>query len=206
MSEWQPIETAPRDSTRVLVFCPAKVPPAREIFEAWWAIPFEAAPLDRGWWAYDGDRTMLDASVHGLGATHWMPLPAPPRGRGSHFTVIRPRIAFERNRAHAAAFLGDVVRQVGQSSAADLFKVGAELLNDALNEGQLLACKPRRGVGDLVVAPLRLKARFPAVQDGEFQLSARVGTSDLREQDFSSGFDSGQALLEGINFGHEGRL
>lgn len=75
---WQPIATAPRDATRVLVFCPSRHPPTREVFEAWWAIPYESAPLERGWWAYDGDKTMLSHDVHGIGATHWRPLPDPP--------------------------------------------------------------------------------------------------------------------------------
>lgn len=78
MKEWQPIETAPRDATRVLVFCPTNDPPAREVFEAWWAIPYESAPLDRGWWCYDGNKVMCSADVHSVGATHWMPLPDPP--------------------------------------------------------------------------------------------------------------------------------
>jgi hypothetical protein len=78
MNRWLPIATAPRDSTRVLVFCPTDDPPRRVIFEAWWAIPYEAAPLERGWWCYDGNKTMLSADVHRRGATYWMPLPDPP--------------------------------------------------------------------------------------------------------------------------------
>jgi len=77
---WQPIETAPRDATRILIYCPAASPPAREVFEAWWRSPWDGAPLKQCWWCYDGNKTMLSADVHGVGATHWMPLPDPPSG------------------------------------------------------------------------------------------------------------------------------
>ena len=74
---WQPIETAPRNSSRVLVAYKSEIRGWR-VVEAWWRMPYEAAPLDRCWWCHDGNSTLLDKSVHGLGATHWMPLPAPP--------------------------------------------------------------------------------------------------------------------------------
>lgn len=72
---WQPIETAPRDGTRILVFAPGA---RRAVREVWWRIPYDGAALRKGWWCYDGIGTLLDASVHHLGATHWMPLPAGP--------------------------------------------------------------------------------------------------------------------------------
>ena len=72
MSEWQPIETAPKDGTPVLV----------------------AQPRDKhGWWIdvaenfYEVDEH-LDATDKWLGReshsvscrpTHWMPLPEPPK-------------------------------------------------------------------------------------------------------------------------------
>jgi hypothetical protein len=78
VSGWQPIETAPRDSTHLLVYYPRPGEQRQEVMEAWWAIPYEAAPLGRGWWQTMGG-TLLSADVHdGLGATHWMPLADPP--------------------------------------------------------------------------------------------------------------------------------
>lgn len=79
--QWRPITTAPRDPPdRILIYCPEA---SRKVREAWWAIPYEGAPTDRGWWQ-TMDGVVLSADVHRtlqgawLGATHWMPLPDPP--------------------------------------------------------------------------------------------------------------------------------
>jgi len=76
-AEWQPISTAPRDSTRVLIYFP---PPSerRRVREAWWRMPYEDAPADQCYWCYDDNGCGLDASIHKIGATHWRPLPPPP--------------------------------------------------------------------------------------------------------------------------------
>ena len=58
MTDWQPIETAPKDGTDVLVWC------GGAMFIAY---------MEVGRWFFD--RT--DHSVKPL-PTHWMPLPAPP--------------------------------------------------------------------------------------------------------------------------------
>ena len=73
---WRLIKTAPRDSTHVLLYCPRSEPDRQTVMEGWWAIPWEGAPPEKGWWQTMGG-TMLSADVHdGLGATHWMPLPS----------------------------------------------------------------------------------------------------------------------------------
>jgi hypothetical protein len=83
MSDWQPIETAPRDSSRILVFY-RKWDGTPVVCEAWWAIQYESAPNARGWWQTMSG-LLLSADVHfgpkqnPLGATHWMPLPEPPK-------------------------------------------------------------------------------------------------------------------------------
>lgn len=69
MDKWQPIETAPKDSTVILLGCPAvgamKDPRSRRVYEGLW---------------HDGQKTFT--SVNGFlllsVATHWMPLPEPP--------------------------------------------------------------------------------------------------------------------------------
>ncbi len=62
MSEWQPIETAPKDGTQILVFGHGR---------------FAVAEFRSGEW-----RDMGDIGWGGFYSevlpTHWMPLPAPP--------------------------------------------------------------------------------------------------------------------------------
>ena len=63
MSEWQPIETAPKDETSLLLFLPGK-----GIIEGWYfSSPKE---IDDGW----------ETIIGSIGEpTHWMPLPEPPK-------------------------------------------------------------------------------------------------------------------------------
>ena len=86
MTDWQPIETAPRDQRRVLIGYFDTEGIWRERI-AFWGIPYEGAPKEAGWWHADGGGTSLSADVHTkwtdgkpLGVTHWMPLPEPPEG------------------------------------------------------------------------------------------------------------------------------
>ena len=70
MTEWQPIETAPRDGTFVLLFGPDGIDMGK--YEPW------AADYGSGWERfrtaeYDNDGVMI---TH---PTHWMPLPPPPK-------------------------------------------------------------------------------------------------------------------------------
>lgn len=58
---WEPIETAPKDGTLVLLFCPSQFTGDYQIVGLWergnWRDPDECQPIE---------------------ATHWMPLPMPP--------------------------------------------------------------------------------------------------------------------------------
>jgi hypothetical protein len=65
--EWQPIETAPKDGTRVLVY----VEPFGSLIGSNTFNLFGRTSGDR--WYCDG--VWLDGSV----PTHWMPLPEPPK-------------------------------------------------------------------------------------------------------------------------------
>lgn len=65
MSEWQPIDTAPKDGTPVLLW------PGAEI----WAGQTTPAV---GWWAEYFGWICSSAGASGEVATHWMPLPTPP--------------------------------------------------------------------------------------------------------------------------------
>jgi hypothetical protein len=60
MSEWQQIETAPKDGTRILVWCD------RACAIVWWMVD------DVNLWT-DGEYTWRDYW------THWKPLPEPPK-------------------------------------------------------------------------------------------------------------------------------
>lgn len=58
--DWQPIDTAPRDYTEILVY-----DPEHECFVAWYEYhrhEWRWSPHDAGW----------------CNPTHWMPLPPPP--------------------------------------------------------------------------------------------------------------------------------
>lgn len=82
MSDWLPIESAPRDGTKVLIFGEHD----RQIFAAWWEPKFESKLEESGDFSYRGAWT--DNAVVSFGyeetaqyyPTLWMPMPpAPPR-------------------------------------------------------------------------------------------------------------------------------
>ncbi len=62
MSEWQPIETAPKDGTKILV---------------WWRVSKVYGLV--AWGEYnDGSGEWQDEAGDVSGMTHWMPLPKAP--------------------------------------------------------------------------------------------------------------------------------
>jgi len=69
MSEWQPIETAPKDGTFVVVFA-EKNPNGRKVRRAS-PVCVAAKRGWMGWVATPGD--------YQVSPTHWLPLPAPPQ-------------------------------------------------------------------------------------------------------------------------------
>lgn len=78
MAEWQPIDTAPRDGTPILLA-------GGEDDNTKYATELEAAKMRspcRGWWHHDGwIITLAEACCISVGRdnpTHWMPLPEPP--------------------------------------------------------------------------------------------------------------------------------
>jgi len=77
MNEWQPIETAPKDGTWVLVFGSI----SDEGDERTTAVAQYTDDLNgrktRGHWQF----AWYDGGYHGWvgNATHWMPLPEPPK-------------------------------------------------------------------------------------------------------------------------------
>jgi hypothetical protein len=80
MTDWQAIETAPKDGTKVDIWVirihslggegSGRVP------NAYWETKYE------GWWvkdAHDGDMPVESTDPYIHEVTHWMPVPAPPR-------------------------------------------------------------------------------------------------------------------------------
>jgi hypothetical protein len=65
MSTWQTMESAPRDGTDVLIWDGHRV---------------QLASWDAGWWV------LVEYTIEG--ATHWMPLPAPPLPGESNARII----------------------------------------------------------------------------------------------------------------------
>ncbi len=66
MSEWQPIETAPKDGTQIIAWG-----------ENIGHIVTEYAPFNGTDWVWV---TLDGPDYHVSAFTHWMPLPAPPKG------------------------------------------------------------------------------------------------------------------------------
>ena len=62
-SEWQPIETAPKDGTRIMLWLSGPIRRPKAIFGRW-------CPRYSGFWMTD---------VGGAKPTHWMPSPDPPK-------------------------------------------------------------------------------------------------------------------------------
>lgn len=83
MSEWQPIDTAPRDGTEILLFgaCGCRVgyfdtefndePYGTRPYSGWWSFEGEISPEFPAW----RDLDVIEAKNP---PTHWMPLPEPP--------------------------------------------------------------------------------------------------------------------------------
>lgn len=70
MSAWQPIETAPKDGTWVLLFSPDAEPDTPFIGQ-WRDV--EDYPDGGAWWENNGSSYCIDADP-----SHWQPLPESP--------------------------------------------------------------------------------------------------------------------------------
>lgn len=72
---WQPIETAPKDGTRVLLFTDELTPPT---IQAQWR-PYEAHFDGAGEWVDVWNNDPIETNSGPIKPTHWRPLPAPPQ-------------------------------------------------------------------------------------------------------------------------------
>ena len=76
MSEWQPIETAPKDGTYIVVSDGVRVSLGLWVSDVDQGADYEGQIGMAGWWSVD-----LGAKLDR--PTHWMPLPDPPATQGS---------------------------------------------------------------------------------------------------------------------------
>ncbi len=73
--EWKPIETAPKDGTKIDLWYPHGI--GRVIDSYWHSI--QAWGRDEQIPADEGDPTEIAFVTLGCEPTHWMPLPEPPQ-------------------------------------------------------------------------------------------------------------------------------
>jgi hypothetical protein len=80
MSEWQPIETAPKDGTNVFVCVPtdSSFPTAAFYLTSAYCEEEYGDPdyMEEGWYWAPGYPS--DFHEYPINPTHWMPMPAPP--------------------------------------------------------------------------------------------------------------------------------
>ena len=72
--DWKPIESAPRDGTSILVYVPAPTVGGR-VMQASWSADWYGDKTNQGWMPANCDE---EYGCHYV-ATHWMPLPSPPK-------------------------------------------------------------------------------------------------------------------------------
>lgn len=79
MTEWQPIETAPKDGSDIIAFFPAENKHGIDNFHP--QVIAVVSFQERGWWEISnvsGWEMETEIDSH-EGPTHWMPMPEPPR-------------------------------------------------------------------------------------------------------------------------------
>lgn len=74
VDDWQPIETAPKDGTPILIHCPNSRRPVQEVA---WHIPYEGAT--QGCWQTPWGPVGRGYIILESSPKHWMPLPPPPK-------------------------------------------------------------------------------------------------------------------------------
>ena len=74
---WKPIESAPKDGTRVLIY--TRNASRQRVQEAYWARPWDGAPDEQCWWSTPHGPAGRGYTILPEAASHWQPLPAPPQ-------------------------------------------------------------------------------------------------------------------------------
>lgn len=76
--QWQPIETAPRDGSRILIHMPEAS--RLKVQEAYWVTPWEDARDEQCYWSTPHGPAGRGYTILPVAVTHWMPLPDAPTG------------------------------------------------------------------------------------------------------------------------------
>jgi hypothetical protein len=92
MTEWQPIETAPKEGALIDLWVVASRQwrphgEASRVTDCRW--------LDGRWieYTYDGDDVPVENEHYT--ATHWMPLPEPPNADSAEYTAIKGKYCYD---------------------------------------------------------------------------------------------------------------
>lgn len=112
MSEWQPIETAPRDGSKFLAYTHDSEPGA----------PIFNVRIQEAWREGSDSKTGYFACATGQMITHWMPLPPSP---DAAMTTARDLLA--ELRAHATAYPSAIEADQGFDCEDWMKRVCAEL-------------------------------------------------------------------------------
>lgn len=88
-SGWQPIETAPKDGRKVILFYLNRNKLPRTVMATWLTderaaeTDADGVGLEAGWYeCIDNWDDYSQVAIHEGEPTHWMPLPAPPSEKG----------------------------------------------------------------------------------------------------------------------------
>lgn len=79
--QWQPIETAPKDSTNILVWADGYEWPEVARYELYNNHDIEEESGEPGFWRYSDDLFADVCEIEEGELSHWMPLPPSPRGK-----------------------------------------------------------------------------------------------------------------------------
>ena len=76
--EWQPIETAPKDGTRIILYRPGThFEWVRVVIGRYYTDSYASKP--KPFWGHDRTNLTGVREARANQPTHWMPLPEPPR-------------------------------------------------------------------------------------------------------------------------------
>jgi hypothetical protein len=163
--QWQRIETAPKDETRVLLFNPDE-------FIGSWAVQSGAWYFQLGGWQYDG-QTPAYSNAHP--PTHWMPLPVPPSSADPP-PAQEPGV--ESTKGAEAGFWGraafEAEKRKNAEAERDALKVKRDVALRAWKGAAADRDKAQRQVAELKAEVASLKVENERLQHDNEQLATEA--------------------------------